>query len=175
MLSKFDDYPIHQTPEPLAVSATTDRHAYDRFWFNGYTDDGSLYFGIGGAVYPNLGIMDGALSVVYAGYKRGRLCTRCARRHMRASSLAQGVSLVPRCPGCRPIAAGVWQSIRSPLGLGGSSCGAPRRLGTVPSAMLSPEAEVREPGLAPRRRRRVRTLPGRGGARNVRVRSRGGS
>ena len=38
MLTKFDDYPIHQTSEPIAVVATTDRHAYDRYWFNGYQD-----------------------------------------------------------------------------------------------------------------------------------------
>ena len=54
MLSKFDDYPIHQTPEPIAVPVSTDRNAYDRYWFNGYTDDGEFYFGIGAALYPNL-------------------------------------------------------------------------------------------------------------------------
>ena len=67
MLTAFDDYPIHQTPEPVAVPATTDRHAYDRFWFNGYTDDGEFYFGVSGAVYPNLGVMDCGLSVVHDG------------------------------------------------------------------------------------------------------------
>jgi hypothetical protein len=30
MLSRFDDYPIHQTPEPLALPASTDRNVYDR-------------------------------------------------------------------------------------------------------------------------------------------------
>lgn len=67
MLTAFDDYPIHQTPEPLAVPASTDRHVYDRYWFNGYTDDGELYFGIGAAVYPNLGIVDCAISIVRGG------------------------------------------------------------------------------------------------------------
>ena len=67
MLTKFDDYPIHQTPEPLAVVATSDRNAYDRYWFNGYQDDGEFYFGIGAAVYPNLGIMDCGLSIVHDG------------------------------------------------------------------------------------------------------------
>ena len=43
MLTKFDDYPIHQTSEPLAIPATTDRHAYDRYWFNGYQDDGAFF------------------------------------------------------------------------------------------------------------------------------------
>ncbi len=39
MLSKFDDYPIHQTPEPIAHVASSDRNAYDRYWFNGYAED----------------------------------------------------------------------------------------------------------------------------------------
>jgi hypothetical protein len=67
MLSKMDDYPIHQTSEPVAHPATSDRHAYDRYWFNGYQDDGAFYFGIGMALYPNLGIMDCALSLVIDG------------------------------------------------------------------------------------------------------------
>jgi hypothetical protein len=67
MLSKFDDYPIHQTAEPIAQPLSSDRNVYDRYWFNGYQDDGSLYFGIGAAIYPNLGIMDCGLSIVCDG------------------------------------------------------------------------------------------------------------
>jgi hypothetical protein len=67
MLSKLDDYPIHQTPEPLVHRAASDRHFYDRYWFNGYQDDGAFYFGIGMALYPNLDIMDCALSLVIDG------------------------------------------------------------------------------------------------------------
>jgi hypothetical protein len=64
MLNKLDDFPIHQTPEPIAHPATSDRNVYDRTWFNGYAKDGSYYFGIGMAVYPHRGIMDCAFSVV---------------------------------------------------------------------------------------------------------------
>ena len=64
MLNKLDDFPIHQTPEPIAHVATSDRNAYDRTWFNGYAADGSYYFGIGMAVYPHRGILDCAFSVV---------------------------------------------------------------------------------------------------------------
>jgi hypothetical protein len=67
VLNKLDDFPIHQTPEPIAHVATSDRNAYDRTWFNGYTPDGSRYFGVGMAVYPLRGILDGAFSVVEAG------------------------------------------------------------------------------------------------------------
>ena len=64
MLNKLDDYPVHQTPEPLAQPATSDVNFYDRTWYNGYAADGSYYFGIGMAVYPHLGILDCAFSVV---------------------------------------------------------------------------------------------------------------
>ena len=64
MLNKLDDFPIHQTPEPIAHPATSDRNVYDRTWFNGYAADGSYYFGIGMAIYPHRGILDCAFSVV---------------------------------------------------------------------------------------------------------------
>ncbi|MBT4160657.1 MAG: hypothetical protein HOE54_05070, partial [Gammaproteobacteria bacterium] len=64
MLNKLDDFPIHQTPEPIAHPATSDRNVYDRTWFNGYAPDGSYYFGIGMAIYPHRGVMDCAFSVV---------------------------------------------------------------------------------------------------------------
>ena len=67
MLSKFDDYPIHQTSQPIATPVSGDRNTYDRYWFNGYQDDGEFYFGIGAALYPNLGILDCGLSIVRDG------------------------------------------------------------------------------------------------------------
>ena len=67
MLSRFDDYPLHQTPEPIAHPVSNDRNTYDRYWFNGFSADGSLYFGIALGVYPNRRIMDCAFSVVRNG------------------------------------------------------------------------------------------------------------
>jgi hypothetical protein len=67
VLNKLDDYPVHQTPEPLAQPLSSDRNVYDRTWFNGYANDGSYYFGIGMAVYPHRRILDGAFSVVRPG------------------------------------------------------------------------------------------------------------
>jgi hypothetical protein len=64
MLNKLDDFPIHQTVEPIAHPATTDRNFYDRFWFNGFTVDGEFYFGIAMGLYPHLGILDCAFSIV---------------------------------------------------------------------------------------------------------------
>lgn len=64
MLNKLDDFPIHQTAEPIAHPASSDRNVYDRTWFNGYAEDGSYYFGIGMSLFPHRGILDCALSVV---------------------------------------------------------------------------------------------------------------
>jgi hypothetical protein len=67
MLNKLDDFPIHQTPEPIAHPATADRNVYDRFWFNGFSDDGEVYFGIAMGLYPHRGILDCAFSVLRKG------------------------------------------------------------------------------------------------------------
>ena len=67
MLSHFDDYPIHQTPEPIAQPASSDRNVYDRYWFNGYARDGEFYFAIGLGLYPNRGILDCGFSIVRNG------------------------------------------------------------------------------------------------------------
>jgi len=78
MLSKFDDYPVHQTAEPIAHPASGDRHLYDRYWFNGYADDGEFYFGIGAALYPNLGIVDCGFSLVRDGVQHAFHASRRA-------------------------------------------------------------------------------------------------
>jgi hypothetical protein len=67
MLNRLDEFPIHQTPEPIAHLATTDRNAYDRSWFNGFSVDGEWYFGVAMGLYPHRGVMDGAFSVVRRG------------------------------------------------------------------------------------------------------------
>ncbi len=67
MLTRFDDYPIHQTPEPVAHAASSDRNVYDRYWFNGYADDGEFYFAVGMGLYPNRGILDCGFSIVRDG------------------------------------------------------------------------------------------------------------
>src|SRR5690606_30983866 len=66
MLTKADDYPIHQTAEPIAYSCT-DRHFYDRYFFNDYSRCIDGLFAAALAVYPHLNIMDAAFSVVVDG------------------------------------------------------------------------------------------------------------
>ncbi|HEX2561749.1 hypothetical protein [Phenylobacterium sp.] len=66
MLTKGDDYPIHQTAEPIAY-AGTDRNFYDRYFFNGYAPDGETFFAVAFGVYPHLNVADAHLSVVRGG------------------------------------------------------------------------------------------------------------
>jgi hypothetical protein len=75
MLTKADDYPIHQTPEPIAYTGS-DRNFYDRYFFNGYTMGGETYFTAALGVYPNLDVMDAAFAVVHDGVEHSVLSSR---------------------------------------------------------------------------------------------------
>jgi hypothetical protein len=66
MLTRFDDYPIHQTPEPIAHRATTDANAYDRYWFGGLEPSGELCFGAALGLYPHHRVMDAHFSFLGA-------------------------------------------------------------------------------------------------------------
>ncbi len=68
MLSAGDDYPIHQTAEPVAF-AGTDRNFYDRYFFNAQAPDGSAFFAAALGVYPHLGVIDAALCLVRDGQR----------------------------------------------------------------------------------------------------------
>ena len=63
MLTKADDFPIHQTSEPVAHTNSSDRNFYDRYFFNGYARDGSVYFAAALGSYPNRHVTDAAVSV----------------------------------------------------------------------------------------------------------------
>ena len=67
MLSKLDDYPVHQTAQPVFHAATSDRNVYDRYWYNAHAKDGSFYFGVGACRYANLGIFDCSFSLAIDG------------------------------------------------------------------------------------------------------------
>jgi hypothetical protein len=77
-LSKADDYPIHQTPEPVAYSGT-DRNFYDRYFFNGYSAEpgNHSFFAAAFGVYPHLNIADAAFVVVRNGIETSLHASRC--------------------------------------------------------------------------------------------------
>jgi hypothetical protein len=65
MLTAGDEFPIHQAPEPVAM--VTDRNFYDRFFFNGYSLDGRIFFAAAMGIYPALDVIDGAFCVAIDG------------------------------------------------------------------------------------------------------------
>lgn len=67
MITSFDDYPIHQTSEPVAHPESGDPGHYDRYFFNGYSKDGKLFFAAAMGLYPNRHVMDASFSVVLNG------------------------------------------------------------------------------------------------------------
>lgn len=77
MLTKGDDYPLHQTAEPVAF-AGTDRNFYDRYFFNGYSAQAgdTRMFAVAFGVYPQLNIADAHLSWLH-GASRSACTRRC--------------------------------------------------------------------------------------------------
>ena len=82
MLTKGDDYPLHQSPEPMAVSGGN-RNFYDRYFFNGYSADGSIFFAAALGIYPQLDIMDAAFCLTINGKQHNIR----ASRHMGSERL----------------------------------------------------------------------------------------
>jgi hypothetical protein len=78
MLSAHDDYPIHQTPDPIGQPAERHPNFYDRYWFNGYARDGEFYFGAALGLYPNRRVMDASFSIVKDGVQHSLHASRLA-------------------------------------------------------------------------------------------------
>ena len=75
MLTKGDDFPLHQTPEPMAVSGS-DRNFYDRYFFNGYSADGSIFFAAAMGIYPQLDIIDASFCLLIDGVQHNIRASR---------------------------------------------------------------------------------------------------
>jgi hypothetical protein len=85
VLSRFDDYPIHQVAVPIAQAGAGHPDFYDRFWFNGYTED--LFFALALGSYPNRGVIDAAFSVVHDGVQRSVFTSGRAPRDRSVTSV----------------------------------------------------------------------------------------
>ena len=75
MITAGDDYPLHQTAEPIAF-AGTDRNFYDRYFFNGYSADGGIFFAAAMGFYPQLGIVDAAFCLTIDGVQHNLRASR---------------------------------------------------------------------------------------------------
>ena len=87
MITDFDDYLIHQSATPISQPSVTDRNFYDRYWFNGYSNAGDLYLGVGFGRYPHRFVQDGHLSVVVDGVQHSFHCSGRAPDDPRDSSV----------------------------------------------------------------------------------------
>jgi hypothetical protein len=76
MLHPFDDYPLHQTSEPISHPGTDSFNFYDRYFFNGYDRDGDVFFAVAFGVYPNRRVMDAAFSVIRDGVQHNVRASR---------------------------------------------------------------------------------------------------
>ena len=77
MITLLDEHAVHQTTEPLARPATSERNFYDRWFFAGYADDGRYVFEAALGLYPNRRVMDAHFSVLADGVQH---CFHASRR-----------------------------------------------------------------------------------------------
>ena len=72
MLTRADDYPVHQTPEPIAYTGGV-RNFYDRYFFNGYHLEEDIFFAAALGVYPYVNVMDAGFSLIVDGVQHNVL------------------------------------------------------------------------------------------------------
>lgn len=91
MLSKGDDFPLHQNPEPIAYAGPS-RNFYDRYFFNGYHKETDLFFALGMGIYPQLDIIDAGFSFIVDGVQHNLLSSR-PLQHERLNTQVEGISV----------------------------------------------------------------------------------
>jgi hypothetical protein len=78
VLTRFDEYPIHPLPQPIARPGTTDRHAYDRYWMGASHRGGAFQVEIAFGRYHNLAVQDTSVSIAVAGRQASFHASRLA-------------------------------------------------------------------------------------------------
>lgn len=75
-LSAIDDFPIHQTPDPIRVMWSSDLQTYERYWTVCHDRDGHVLVVIGGSFYPSLDLVESFAIVNLDGDHRSVRATR---------------------------------------------------------------------------------------------------
>jgi len=104
MISRFDDFCVHQTPGYLAIPATTDRNFYDRYFFIGYSTDASVIFGFAYGSYPNRHVNDAHFSITVDGIQYSL--------HGSDRLTSDGVRADPSAPRVGPLSIEVLEPMR---------------------------------------------------------------
>jgi hypothetical protein len=135
-LDPLDDYPIHQAPISLAENPLG-INAYDRYFFNGYSSDGSIFFAAALGVYPNRGVIDAAFSVVRDGVQSSVFSSARLGRDRRTTSVG-------------PISIGIDDPMRSfGLRVDHDEVRADLTFSATTPAVLEPRFSQDVPGIGP--------------------------
>jgi hypothetical protein len=76
-LNEFDDFLVHQAPQPIDQPVTSDRHYNDGYWFGFYTEGKYAFCGM--RVHPNNNVIDGYAGMVIDGEQRNVRFSRALR------------------------------------------------------------------------------------------------
>jgi len=76
MLTKADDYLIHQLPVPAATPGTTDRNFYERYYFDACSPDGRTFVIVTQGVYPLLNLTDAVFMIQRDGVQHSIFASR---------------------------------------------------------------------------------------------------
>jgi len=88
MLTRADDFPIHQTPEPIAYTGS-DRNFYDRYFYNGFhLGDEDVFFACAMGQYPALNVMDAAFCLIKDGKQHSVFASRELGHERMSTSVA---------------------------------------------------------------------------------------
>lgn len=88
MLTRADDFPIHQTPEPIAYTGS-DRNFYDRYFYNGFhLGDENIFFACAMGQYPALNVMDAAFCLIKDGKQHSVFASRELGHERMSTSVA---------------------------------------------------------------------------------------
>jgi hypothetical protein len=98
VLSGYDDFPIHQASVPVSQTSTSDINFYDRYFFNGYQRDASIYFGLAMGLYPNRHVADAAFSVLRDGEQISVFASQRAPTDRRDATHVGPISIVVADP-----------------------------------------------------------------------------
>ena len=82
MLSRYDEYPVHQSSRPFAHTPSTDLSWDEGYYFGVYSPDEQVYMMTGMRVNPNADIIGGYVIINIAGRQYSLRLSRCWRRQM---------------------------------------------------------------------------------------------
>ena len=80
MLSKYDEYPVHQAPRPFAHIPSTDYSWDDGYYFGAMSPDEQVFLMIGARINPNADMIGGYVIMNVAGRQYTVRLSRCWRQ-----------------------------------------------------------------------------------------------